>query len=43
MEDQEIVIESIDELINLIEQMPDNTVLEIDLGGEADDNERKTV
>ena len=32
-----------DELIDLIEQMPDNTVLEIDFGGEADDDERKTI
>ena len=38
MKNEEITVKSVEELIALIENMPDDTVLEIDLGGE-DDND----
>ena len=38
MEDNEIIIESIEDLYDLIDHMPENTVLEIDLGEEDDDD-----
>ena len=38
MKNEEITVKSVEELIALIENMSDDTVLEIDLGGE-DDND----
>ena len=38
MKNEEITVKSVEELIALIENMPDDTVLEIELGGE-DDND----
>lgn len=36
MKDEEITVESIEELIELIENIPDGCVLEIDLGEDGD-------
>lgn len=38
MEDNEIIVESIETLLNMIDSMPENTVLEIDLKKEDDED-----